>query len=64
MPEGYSTTRGFLARLGTVGRLLGELRRSGLLWLAPLVLALLLLAALLAAIAGTGPLAPFLYPLL
>ena len=64
MAEGYSPARGFLARIGTVGRLLGELRGSGLFWLIPLVLALLLLAFLLGAIASTGPLAPFLYPLL
>ena len=64
MAEGYSSAQDLLARIGTVGRLLGELRKSGLFWLIPLVLALLLLAFLLAAIGSTGPLAPFLYPLL
>jgi hypothetical protein len=64
MSEGYSRLGALTARLATVRRLFGALQRSGTLWLVPLVLALLLLAALLAAIASTGPLAPFLYPLL
>ncbi|MBM4389923.1 MAG: hypothetical protein FJ090_02265 [Deltaproteobacteria bacterium] len=41
-----------------------ESSRAGLIWVAALVAALVLLGLILAAIASTGPLAPFLYPLL
>ncbi len=64
MSERYSTLGALADRAATLGRIFRELRKSGLLWLFPLVAGLLLLAALLAVIASTGPLAPFLYPLL
>ncbi len=51
-------------RVRVVLALLRYLRESGLWWLVPLVLTLLTLGLLLGAIAGTGPLAPFIYPLL
>ena len=51
-------------RVKVVGTLLAYLHQSGLWWLVPLAVPLLVLGFLLAAIAGTGPLAPFLYPLL
>lgn len=64
MSEGYSRTGALSARIATLRRLFGAMRASGTIWLVPLVLALLVLGLLLAAIASTGPLAPFLYPLL
>jgi TRAP-type C4-dicarboxylate transport system permease large subunit len=63
-PARYSRWASIAARLGTIASLFAELRRSGLIWLLPLVVALLVLGLVLAAIASTGPLAPFLYPLL
>lgn len=51
-------------RVRVVVALLSYLRESGLWWLVPLVITLLTLGLLLGAIAGTGPLAPFIYPLL
>lgn len=58
----------FLRQIGSlvwsVRAVLSALWTHGLGWLLPMVLALLVLAALLALIAGTGPLAPFIYPIL
>jgi hypothetical protein len=54
--------------LGGVRRLIVDLfsmaRAEKKWWLLPLVLLLLLIAGLMVAAALTGPLAPFLYPLL
>lgn len=48
----------------SVHAVLRGLVSHGVGWLLPLVIALLMLAALLAAIAGMGPLAPFIYPII
>lgn len=48
----------------SVAAVLRAIVAHGTGWLLPMVLALLVLAALLAAIAGTGPLAPFIYPII
>lgn len=41
-----------------------ESSRAGMIWVGALVAALVVLGLVLAAIASTGPLAPFLYPLM
>ncbi|KAE9624745.1 DUF5989 family protein [Parasedimentitalea maritima] len=50
--------------LWSVRAVLQGMISHGVGWLLPLVFALLILAALLALIAGTGPLAPFIYPII
>lgn len=55
---------GLLVPLATVGQVIRALVRARMGWLVPLVLLLLLLAAALAVLSASGPLAPFVYPLL
>ena len=50
--------------LQVIGELFATLWRRGLWWMMPLAAVLILLSLLLVAIASTGPLAPFVYPLL
>ncbi len=54
-------------RIGSLRRVLIDVlfvaRREKKLWLSPLILVVLLLAALLAIATLAGPLAPFVYPL-
>jgi hypothetical protein len=50
--------------LTTVGQLIRVLFRSRMGWLLPFVLLLLLVATALAVLSASGPLAPFIYPLL
>jgi hypothetical protein len=51
------------AGLITMGSVLRALLQDNLAVLIPLVLLMLLLALVLAIVGGTGPLAPFVYPL-
>lgn len=56
------------ARRGWLGRLFADMlfvvKRDRKWWLLPLIMLLLILAALLVFSATVGPLAPFIYPLL
>ena len=52
-----------LASVESSGLVVQAVWRTGTGWLLPVVLALLLIAAVLAVIASTGPLAPFVNPL-
>jgi hypothetical protein len=54
---------GILASAETVNLLVKALVRYRMVWLFPLVAALLLCASILALLASVGPLAPFVYPL-
>ena len=63
-----NSPRGRRQRKGWIGRLLGDalfvVRRDRKWWVVPLLIVLLLLTALFFVAAVSGPLAPFLYPLL
>jgi hypothetical protein len=54
---------GVLASVETVGLVARALIRYRMVWLFPLLAALLLCALILALLASAGPLAPFVYPL-
>ena len=60
--------RGRRSRKGWIGRLLGDalfvVRRDRKWWMVPLLIVLLILTTLFFVAAVSGPLAPFLYPLL
>lgn len=59
-----SIWRRLLSIIWSVSALLRSAVKQGVGWLLPMILALLVLAGLLAGIAGTGPLAPFIYPII
>lgn len=59
-----SVWRRFQSVVWSVNALLRSVVKQGIGWLLPMILALLVLAGLLAGIAGTGPLAPFIYPII
>lgn len=59
-----SVWRRFLSVVWSANALLRSVVKQGIGWLLPMILALLVLAGLLAGIAGTGPLAPFIYPII
>lgn len=59
-----SIWRRLLSIIWSVNALLRSAVKQGVGWLLPMILALLVLAGLLAVIAGTGPLAPFIYPII
>jgi hypothetical protein len=67
-PRGRRSLKGSVSRKGWVRRLLGDaffvVRRDRKWWVVPLLIVLLILTALFFIAAVSGPLAPFLYPLL
>ncbi len=52
----------FTSRMGVLGELMGFLWKRKLYWLIPMMLTLILFAALIV-IAGSGPVGSFIYPL-